>query len=434
MTVFARSATMALGLAASFPIAGEPVGQRSAQQLVVDAGVIVRQMEDAKRLAPCIRDSDRGGLLTNAERWIAAARASPHKDDRQVLERVSALRSLTREMVAKPSCSLSPAGRIDAQRSPPDTSPGPATQLGKHAGEFANESPEGLFLGDSAGREATTSSYSTIAGHAAGYRVKASPNVVLLGRSAGESLAGAPSAVAVGSSAGRHAKTADHTVFIGGSAGYAADTVDHSIFLGYAAGRSIRDNKQSVIAGYAAGERAHRAHQSVMAGPLAGYAANDSPRSVMIGQDAGLYAEQAPAAIMIGPAAGQSARNATNPVFIGANAGKAAANTADVVLIGTSADAEPGITNAVGIGRGANPARSNTWHIPEALKLGVGTSAPTAQLHTTRNVRFAALANGVLVTDRAGNVSASSLLNEALKEIARLKVRVEALEAAQCRQ
>ena len=88
MTVFARSATMALGLAASFPIAGEPVGQRSAQQLVVDAGVIVRQMEDAKRLAPCIRDSDRGGLLTNAERWIAAARASPHKDDRQVLERI----------------------------------------------------------------------------------------------------------------------------------------------------------------------------------------------------------------------------------------------------------------------------------------------------------------------------------------------------------
>jgi len=93
---------MALGLAASFPIAGEPVGQRSAQQLVVDAGVIVRQVEDAKRLAPCIRDSDRGGLLTNAERWIAAARASPHKDDRQVVERISALRSLTREMVAKP--------------------------------------------------------------------------------------------------------------------------------------------------------------------------------------------------------------------------------------------------------------------------------------------------------------------------------------------
>ena len=58
---------MALGLAASCSIAGEPVGQRSVQQLLVDAGVIVRQMEDAKRLATCIRDSDRGGLLTNSE-------------------------------------------------------------------------------------------------------------------------------------------------------------------------------------------------------------------------------------------------------------------------------------------------------------------------------------------------------------------------------
>jgi hypothetical protein len=99
-----------------------------------------------------------------------------------------------------------------------------------------------------------------------------------------------------------------------------------------------------------------------------------------------------------------------------------------VVLIGSGAEAEPGIVNAIGIGRDARPARSNSWHIADKLDLGLGTAQPTAQLHTTRGVRFEGLQSGVLVTDDSGNVSASSLLAEALKEIEFLKARIAALE------
>jgi hypothetical protein len=93
-----------------------------------------------------------------------------------------------------------------------------------------------------------------------------------------------------------------------------------------------------------------------------------------------------------------------------------------------SSQAVPGVVNAIGIGRGAKPVQDNSWHIPEALNVGVGTAAPTAQLHTTKDVRFEALKDGVLIVDTNGNVTASNLLSETLREIEALKARIAALE------
>ena len=414
-------------------LTSQAFAQRSAQQLEVDAGAIIKEMKDAKSLAACIKGEYRDILLPSAKDWLKAAKAPQYEGDQKILSRRNALRTLAKEIEAMPICAPSPLVPDQTGSSPPNSLPGSLTTLGSNAGEYATHSRESLFVGVSAGREAKASSYSTIAGHTAGYSVKASPYAVLLGASSGQSLDNASSAVAVGSSAGRQAKNADQTVFMGASAGYGAQNVDNSMFFGYAAGRWIKDNKFSIISGYAAGEYAHRSHNSVMAGAFAGYQADGSPRSVMIGRDAGMFANKAVSSIMIGHSAGRAASNVANPVFLGVGAGRAAANTTDIVLIGTLADAEPGIENAVGIGRGANPSRSNTWHIPESLDVGVGTSTPTSQLHTTRDVRFAALPNGVLVTDEAGNVRASSQLDDALKKIADLAARVDALEAGRCR-
>lgn len=414
-------------------LTSQAFAQRSAKQLVVDSGSIIKEMKDAKALAACIKGEYRDILLPSAKGWLKAAKAPLYEGDKQLISRSNALRALAKDIEAMPICAPIPLVQDQRDTSPSTGLPGPLTKVGSNAGEFATDSRESLFVGLSAGREAKASSYSTIAGHIAGYSVKASPYAVLLGASTGESLENASSVVAVGSSAGRQAKNADNTVFMGASAGYGAKNVDHSIFFGYAAGRWIKDSKFSIIAGYAAGEYAHHSHNSVMTGAFAGYQADGSPRSVMIGRDAGMFANKAVSSIMIGHAAGRAASNVANPVFLGVGAGRAAANTTDVVLIGTLADAEPGIQNAVGIGRGANPSHSNTWHIPESLDVGVGTSAPTSQLHTTRDVRFAALPNGVLVTDQVGNVSASSLLDDALKQIADLTARVDALEAGKCR-
>ncbi len=53
--------------------------------------------------------------------------------------------------------------------------------------------------------------------------------------------------------------------------------------------------------------------------------------------------------------------------------------------------------------------------INNAGNVGIGTIAPTAQLHTTGSVRFETFGAGTLVTDAAGNVSVSS--DERLKDI-----------------
>jgi hypothetical protein len=252
--------------------------------------------------------------------------------------------------------------------------------------------------------------------------------ITRIGPSAGEFLENAPSSVAAGSSAGRYARNANHSVFLGGSAGYEAKDVNYSVFAGYAAGRFAKSNTYSVLIGYAPGDHADNSNYSVMIGAMSGLRAREAPEAILIGREAGLDAERAPTSIMIGARAGWSARGATNSVFIGNGAGKSASGSTDVVLIGNGADADAGIVNAIGIGRGARPVQNNSWHIPEAVDVGVGTALPTAQLHTTKSLRFQGLKNGVLVTDGEGNVSASALLAEALKEIESLKARVAELE------
>lgn len=405
--------------------------KRSESQLVIEADMIIKEMEGAKLQGSCIGDVYRKTLLTMSTNWMKAANELQNTGDRPITSRKNDLHELINSITNRPICP-----QYSSQKAQTDTSssvvPGSITLLGSNAGDFAANSTGSIFAGVSAGREAKASNYSTMVGYTVGYSLKTSPYASLFGASAGEVLENAPFSVALGSSAGRLAKNADYTIFLGSSAGYEAQDIDFSMLFGYAAGRSIKNNKYSIIAGYAAGEYAHRSDNSLMNGAFAGYQAEDSSHSVMIGRDAGMFANKAPSSIMIGFATGRGANNTKNSVFIGKNAGKTAAQTKDVVLIGTSTDAEPGIENAVGIGRGANPSRSNTWHIPDPLNVGIGTSAPIAQLHTTRNVIFAGLPNGVLITDKTGNVSASPLLNDALQQIAILKARLDALEAKKC--
>jgi hypothetical protein len=227
---------------------------------------------------------------------------------------------------------------------------------------------------------------------------------------------------------------------VGYMTGYLAQDISYTVAIGYAAARYLQENHRSVILGYAAGEYAHRSGTSIMLGHHAGYRASDSAASVMIGRFAGAYADRTPSCVFIGPEAGAvekrdedthipSANDIIRGVYIGARAGADSSDTVDVVLIGTDTAAAPGIQNAVGIGRRAQPAQSNSWHIPDPMKVGFGVSAPTAQLHVTQTVRFEAMPNGVLVTDALGNVSASDALAQALQQIAELRARIEALEA-----
>ena len=84
--------------------------------------------------------------------------------------------------------------------------------------------------------------------------------------------------------------------------------------------------------------------------------------------------------------------------------------------IGANANVSSGaLTNATAIGANALVTASNSLVLGNAANVGIGVSAPTAQLHTTGTVRFATFGAGTLMTDASGNVSVSS--DERLKVI-----------------
>lgn len=67
--------------------------------------------------------------------------------------------------------------------------------------------------------------------------------------------------------------------------------------------------------------------------------------------------------------------------------------------------------NALQLSTGVNP----TMYLDTSGNVGIGTSSPIAQLHTTGTVRFSNFGAGTLTTDASGNVSVSS--DERLKNI-----------------
>jgi hypothetical protein len=392
----------------------------SAEQFAIEGETVARELEEMIALASCMQPTNRQIMHEGVERWLKDL--AKYQGSTVVEKQVAKVESTVVTMDKMPDCA------IVAQPSPapgtPETS-GVDVRLGKDAGHAES----GVFIGELSGHNAQDSAFATVVGHNAGYNMQASENAVAVGRSAAEDLREGQDVVAIGSSAGRQAVGSRASVLIGNSTGYAAKNIDYSVLLGYAAGRFVKNSSYGLFTGYAAGEYADLSDHSILAGAFAGYRANNSPRSLFIGRDAGMYADHAPGSIMIGLAAGRSAQGAVNPVFIGVGAGSVAARTTDVVLIGTGTQAQPGIENAVGIGRDANPRQSNTWHIPEPMNVGIGTATPTAQLHTTRGVRFEALKNGVLVADNEGNISASDELRTALIEIAKLKKELDELKS-----
>lgn len=372
-------------------------------QLTEIAETIVQQVKNARADGSCINTRAQIDFIERGEELVREASEPRYSSDGALSALSAQVSSSLATVSAMPTCPGLAA---------PSSERLSLVALGIGAGVDASASNDSVAIGQIAARAAVDSPYSTSVGNAAG-----------------EGITDAPSIVAIGASAARDLKGGEFAIMIGGSTGYEASDVDYSTFMGYAAGRFVKGNHYSFQAGYAAGEYSNNSHSSVLIGTFAGYESWDSPRSVMLGNDAGEYSGGSPSSVFVGDNAGKNAKNAVNSVYLGRWAGGWSNDTKDVILIGSGVNAAPGVENAIGIGRGANPTHSNTWHIPEEIMVGVGTQEPTAQLDITRDVRLRAMPSGVLVTDDEGNVSASDALAAALAKIDALEERIARLEA-----
>jgi hypothetical protein len=203
--------------------------------------------------------------------------------------------------------------------------------------------------------------------------------------------------VAIGSSALYYNTTGQGNVAIGSSALYYNTTGNGNTANGGSALQSNTTGFQNTANGTGALIYNTAGYQNTANGGNALYHNTTGSNNVAIGYNAGAFA------------AGTFTDNRnswvdTQSIFLGDYASR------DVSVATTTA-----LTNAIAIGYNAKVGCSNCMVLGSGVNVGIGTIAPSAQLHTTGSVRFANFGAGSLQTDASGNLSVSS--DERLKDI-----------------
>ena len=299
-------------------------------------------------------------------------------------------------------------------------------QAGFNAGGVEN-----VYLSSFAGY-ANRGNYNAIGGYRAGYS-NAGDFGVMFGVEAGELNTG-DYAILFGVRAGE-SNTGNHVIAMGSSTGQ-NNTADHVVALGFGAAQNNTGDLLVAIGQFAGQNNTGLGNNFV--GRYAG-AENTGPYNNFIGHEAGRFL-QSTSSVVLGAFAmrGSSSYQAVNNVAVGHMAGYGAQTGAsNNILIGyKAADNITTGSNNIFIGYDMDlqdPTQSNTLSIANLIfgtgltstgtalstgNIGIGTSSPTAQLHTTGSVRLANFGAGNLTTDASGNVSVSS--DENLKEVVTL--------------
>jgi hypothetical protein len=192
--------------------------------------------------------------------------------------------------------------------------------------------------------------------------------------------------------------------------------------LGVGAGAAGTGLIRNTLIGLRAGEALNtNSHRNTFIGALAGFQMGGASSSnVGIGELAFLDFISGSFNTSIGGASGVLMTSGNQNVFIGYGSGLSASGTANgLLLIGSSAKASPNISNATALGNSAQVTASNSLVLggvgPNAVNVGIGTTAPTQKLHlvnahirseqTTPPVVNLLVANGLTSVELAPNAS-----------------------------
>ena len=197
----------------------------------------------------------------------------------------------------------------------------------------------------------------------------------------------------VGASAGKSNTSGAYNTCIGYLAGAASTTSDNNLMVGANTGQSTTTGGGNAFLGTSAGHFNTTGANSCFVGAYAGYSNITGGGNVCIGRNSG-YTSNASGNTLVGNQSGYYSTSGSNNVFVGSGAGVTSnsgnANTtgSNNVFVGANSGAGTStqLNNAIAIGTNALVSASNSLALggtgSYALSVGIGTTAPTAFLHT----------------------------------------------------
>ncbi|HRH37834.1 MAG TPA: hypothetical protein PK760_05785, partial [Flavobacteriales bacterium] len=272
------------------------------------------------------------------------------------------------------------------------TTGGNSTFVGAYAGSSTTTGIGLTFLGCGAGVSNTTGSSNTFVGQfTASNNTTGSANVALGNGSFNANTSGYDN-VAIGMNAGFWGTTSYHNISIGRESGFNNNGYDN-VFVGDRTGRSNTTGYENTYLGWGAG--------------YSGTTCNDN---VAIGNAAGYYNLTGYSNCFVGADAGQASTGFGN-TCIGRAASVSMATGDRCVSLGYNANTNTGLTNAIAIGAFAQVTASNSLVLggtgANAVKVGIGVTAPAAELEVNGYTMLGSNAPAVKMLKLTGTTAAT---------------------------
>ena len=281
---------------------------------------------------------------------------------------------------------------------------GTNTWYGEEAANGTMTGTLNSFFGWRSGNATTTGTGNAMFGYGAGMYNTAGNDNAIFGAGAGYNTTTASGNAFFGQNSGSSNTTGSGNAFFGRSSGLANTTGFNNTFLGYDAGLANSTSYYNTFVGHSAGLSNSAGNQNTFVGHDSGRSTTAS-YNTFFGRASGRSNTTGYDNIAVGWGAGYSNTTGHDNVFLGDSAGYNGTTTQSYnTVVGSESDVAGGVSNAAAIGyaayvtqsnslvlggiAGVNSATADTW-------VGIGTTAPTAMLHVTGDVRVGNYLRGV---------------------------------------
>ena len=212
----------------------------------------------------------------------------------------------------------------------------------------------------------------------------------------------------LGTSAGGSITTGDYNTFTGHYAGYKATTASYNTFVGKSSGYNTLNGGFNTFVGWGSGYNNTAGQQNTFLGMYAGLNNSTGSQNIFIGSYTGGSNTSASYNTFIGDNSGYNHSTGNTNVFLGYNAGYSNATGQSNVFIGPNAGYSETGSNKLYI---ANASGTPLIYGDFSTKrVGLGTSAPNANLHVSSGATGDAVLHLEADTDNAGSENDNPLI------------------------
>jgi hypothetical protein len=208
----------------------------------------------------------------------------------------------------------------------------------------------------------------------------------------------------VGYQSGMSNTTGNENYFSGYRAGSTNTTGSYNTFTGIRSGASNTVGGNNVFTGFQSGLKNTSGANNLFGGYNSGLNNTVGSNNVFAGNSSGLSNTSGVSNTFAGANSGLNNTRGNNNVFIGTESGAGNVSSDNNVGIGYQAGPSvDGLTNAGAIGYRAKVSQSNSLVLggtgAEAVKVGIGTTAPAQRLEVAGNVLISGSGNGLIFAD-----------------------------------